>query len=55
MSELVVTYRLAYVDDEVELCDECAAHPPEYLGPLGQVQYGAHEGECEICRLFEDH
>lgn len=45
----VVTYQLAYVAGEVDLC---ARHVSETRwGTLGAVSHGAHRGDCEACRL----
>lgn len=41
-----VTYRLAYVSEDVTLCADCA-EAPEY--PLGYVQHGSRPARCEGC------
>jgi hypothetical protein len=46
----VMTYRLAYLDQEVDLCDECTARGDHECGTLGPVQHGAHDGECGSAR-----
>lgn len=42
----VVTYRLAYHDSRVMLCDE-HAKAPHY--PLGPVEQGSRIGTCDVC------
>lgn len=49
LTQPVATYQLAYVNGEVALCSYHAAHPPEWLGSLGPVIYGMHEGCCKAC------
>jgi len=46
MGTQVIAYRLAYVDEDVILCEE---HAESYEYPLGPVQRGAHDGICEVC------
>ena len=40
----IVSYRGAYCADTIDLCAHCAERPP---WPLGPVEHGLHEGECE--------
>lgn len=49
LTQPVATYQFAYVDGEVSLCSYHAARPPEWLGSLGPVSYGQHEGCCKVC------
>lgn len=42
----VITYRLAYVDEEISLCKTCIVIFKHSLGP---VQWGAHDGVCDLC------
>lgn len=61
----VAIYQLAYVPGEVALCSLHANHPPQWLGSIGPVSYGTHEGCCKACceeeretdtdRAAEDH
>jgi hypothetical protein len=44
--DAVVTYRYAYTDGVVSLCDEHADTHPRALGP---VEYGRHPGFCHDC------
>lgn len=46
MSQTVVTFRYAYLDREVSLCD---AHEATHRYPLGPVTHGAHRGTCSDC------
>lgn len=43
----VVTYRLAYIAEEVELCDACVERGDHNCGSLGPVGRGKHAGECD--------
>lgn len=45
-SKMVVTYRLAYVADTIDLCDR---HATSEAGALGGVEHGAHRGTCDLC------
>jgi hypothetical protein len=47
VSSLVATYRLAYSDDEVELCSACVARGDHDCGPLGPCTVGTRQGACE--------
>lgn len=47
MSATIVTYRLAYLDRDVDLCDACVERDDHDCGSLGSVQHGARPGECE--------
>ncbi len=42
----VITYRLAYKQTEVTLCDDHASEPDH---PLGPVTHGARYGGCDVC------
>lgn len=46
---MLVTYALAYIPGEVELCDACVAQDDHECGALGQVQIGAHNGYADQC------
>lgn len=46
-SKRVITYRLAYLDREVSLCDACLEHDDHECGSIGPVQHGQHDGECD--------
>lgn len=42
----VITYRLAYHDSRVDLCER---HAARYRYPLGPVEHGSRRGSCEEC------
>lgn len=46
-SELVVTYQLAYVPGEVALHPDCVRRYDR--ASLGPVQWGLHDGYCDVC------
>lgn len=43
----VVTYRLAYLPLDVNVCAECVERNDHGLGTLGPVQHGLHDGACD--------
>lgn len=47
ISRRVVTYRLAYIDFRVDLCDACMTAGDHGCGTLGPVEHGAHDGDCD--------
>ena len=50
---LVITYALAYVRGEADLCAACLEDPKvrRRLPALGAVSHGAHRGDCDGCAL----
>jgi hypothetical protein len=52
----VVTYTFAYMPGgRIDLCDKHADHPPATLPPLGEVHWGGHEGNCEVCSFIAEY
>lgn len=46
-SKMVATYRLAYLNDTIDLCDHHATSAVRVA--LGEVKRGAHRGTCDLC------
>ena len=42
----IVTYRYAYAEKTIDLCDDCTDGAPFALGP---VTHGRRDGTCEVC------
>ena len=43
----IVTYRLAYLDRKVDLCDVCVDRDDHDRGSLGPVEHGQRSGLCQ--------